>query len=96
MADYKFDGEKLKHRGTTVANVRGDNIRKGSGSTTVANVRGDDIRSGSGSTKLANLRGDDIRQGSGSSKIGTMRDVDNAIDGPGRVVKAALWLMFVR
>ena len=96
MSAYKFDGRYLKRGGTIVANVQGDNVRKGNSSTTVANIRGDHIRKGSGSSTEFNLRGDDIRQGSGSSRIAQMRDVDKDIDGPGRVVKAALWLYFVR
>ena len=96
MADYRFDGSRLKHRGSTIANVSGDKIRRGSGSSTVANIKGDSIRDGSGSKTMANVKGSDIRQGSGSSRIGTMKDVDNAIDGPGGVTKAALWFYFVR
>ena len=96
MSSYKFDGKKLKRGGTTVANVSGTRIRKGSGSSAICNIRDDNIRDGSGSSTKFNLRGDDIRSGSGSSKIATMKDVDKDIDGPGRVVKAALWLYFVR
>ena len=45
---------------------------------------------------IANLKGDDIRKDRGSTRIARMRDVDGDIDGPGRLVKAALWLYFVR
>ena len=48
MADYKFDGQRLKLRGTTIANISGNNIRKGSGGSIVANIRDSKIRSGSG------------------------------------------------
>jgi hypothetical protein len=96
MAKYKFDGTELKDGGKTVANVRGDDIREGSGSHVIGNIRGDDIRQGSGSSVMFNIRGDEIRQGSGSSKIGTMENVHSAIDGPGKVVKAALWVLCCR
>ncbi len=96
MSRYKFDGKYLKYGSKTIANVSGDNIRKGSGSITEANIRNDQIRKGSGSTVLANVRGRDIRQGSGSSKIGTMDDVDKAIEGPGGTTKAALWILYVK
>ena len=33
MAKYKFDGKYLKQGGTTIANVSGDRIRKGTGSS---------------------------------------------------------------
>ena len=96
MASYKFDGTLLKQSGKTIANVSGDKIREGSGGKVVANVRNDQIRQGSGGTVVFNVRGDNVCQGSGSSRIATMKDVNNAIDGPGKVVKAALWLIFCR
>ena len=39
MARYKFDGTRLKSGGSTIANVRGDRICRGSGSTTICNIR---------------------------------------------------------
>jgi len=67
-----------------------------SGSTVISNIKGDDIRQGSGTTVIFNVKCDEIRQGSGSSRIATMKDVDGAIAGPGRVVRAALWVLYVR
>lgn len=96
MSKYKFDGRSLKLGSSTIANVSGNNIRKGSGSSTEGNIRNDQIRQGSGSSVIANVRGRDIRQGSGSSKIGTMDDVDKVIEGPGGITKAALWVLFVK
>jgi K+/H+ antiporter YhaU regulatory subunit KhtT len=96
MAKYKFDGTNLKEGSKTLANVQGNNIRKETGSTVIANIQGDNIRQGTGSTVLANVRGDEIRQGTGTTKIATMKDVDSAIEGPGRVVKAALWFVCCR
>lgn len=96
MSHYKFDGTNLKEGGRIIANVKGHEIREGSGSHVIGNLKGDDIRQGSGSTILFNVRGDDIRQGSGSTRIATLRDVDAAIEGPGKLVKAALWLLVCR
>jgi len=96
MAQYKFDGKYLKRGGTTIANVNGKYIRKGSGGSTVANISGDKVRKGSGGTTLINVRGDDIRQGSGGTRIAKMRDVRKDIDGPGGVTLAALWYCFIR
>ena len=96
MAKLKFDGKSLKDGSKTIANVSGTNIREGSGSKTVANISGNNIREGSGSKVLFNVSGDDIRQGSGSSKMATMKDVDAQIDGPGKIVKAALWAYYCR
>ncbi len=96
MSQLKFDGVRLKDGGSTIANVRGDKICSGSGSSVACNVRGDKICEGSGSSTAFNVRGDNICEGSGSSRIATMKDVDKAISGPGHVIKAALWVWFVR
>lgn len=96
MTKYKFDGTALKDGGKTIANVKGNDIREGNGFTVRANVKDDNVRQGNGFTVLFNIKGDDIRQGDGFTKIATMKDVDKVIDGPGKVIKAALWLMFCR
>lgn len=93
---YKFDGTNLKDGVKVVANIKGNDIREGSGVKVIANIKGDDIREGSGVKVMANIKGDDIRQGSGVSKIATMKDVEKVIEGPGKVVKAALWFYFCR
>jgi hypothetical protein len=96
MTNYKFDGQQLKYRSKTIANTRGDNICEGSGTSVVCNLRGDNICKGRGTTVEFNLRGDKICKGRGTSKIADLDDAEDAIDGPGRVVLAALWLYFVR
>jgi hypothetical protein len=93
---FKFDGRYLKDGATIVANISGNQIRKGNGSIAVANIKDDVVRKGSGSIALINMKGTDIRSGTGSMKVGTMRDVDKAIDGPGGITKAALWFLFVK
>ena len=95
MAKYKFDGDKLKLGSKIIANVKGDKIRNGNTSSIIANIKGDKIRDKNGSSTMFNLRGNDIRKGNGSSRIATMREVDGAIDGPGGITKAALWLYLV-
>lgn len=96
MAKYKFDGKNLKEGSRTIANVQGDNIREGNGVKVIGNIKGDNIRQGNGVTVLFNVKGDNIRQGNGVTKLATMDDVDDDIDGPGKVVKAALWLLCCR
>ena len=96
VAAYTFDGRRLKKGARVIANVAGDRIREGTGSTVACNIHGERIRDGTGSRVMFNLRGDVIREGTGGRRIARMRDVDDDIDGPGRVVKAALWLYFVR
>ena len=96
MAQYKFDGKYLKRGGSTIANVSGNKIRKGSGGSTVANISGNKIRQGTGGSTLCNISGNNIRQGTGGSRIATMRDVRKQIDGPGGVTLAALWYCFIR
>jgi hypothetical protein len=96
MAKYKFDGTYLKEGSTVLANVKGNEIREGRGTTVIGNIKGDEIRQKHGTTIMFNIKGDEIRQGNSTSKIATMKDVDKEIDGPGKVVKAALWLLCCR
>jgi hypothetical protein len=96
VSNFTFDGVVLKYGGKTIANVRGDSIREGTGSHVAANIRGEQIREGMGSHTLFNVRGDEIRSGTGSSRIARMNEVDADIRGPGHIVKAALWLFFCR
>jgi hypothetical protein len=99
-AKYKFDGSKLteKNRSTVIANVRGDRICDGtSSSRVVANVRGDRICDGTSSSKfIANVKSGNLCSKAGSSRICKMKDIHNEIEGPGEVIKAALWLCFVK
>lgn len=96
MSKMSFDGTRLKDGGKTIANVSGKQIREGTGGKVIANISGDSIREGSGGKVLFNISGDNIRQGSGGAKVATMKDVHNAIAGPGKNVKAALWLFYCR
>lgn len=96
MARIKFDGKYLKRGSSAIANVRKDKICKGLGSNATCNIRGEKICDGLGSNASFNVKGKDIRRGNTSSKIASMKEVDKAIDGPGHIVKAALWLYFVR
>lgn len=96
MAKYKFDGTNLKDGSKMIANVKGNDIRQGNGSTVIGNIKGDAIREKNGSTVIFNIKGDDIRQGNGSTKIATMNNVNDDIEGPGKVVKAALWVLCCR
>jgi hypothetical protein len=63
MANYTFDGTNLKEGSTTIANVKGNEIRKGLSSSVIGNIKGDEIRQGSGSAVLFNVKNDEIRQG---------------------------------
>lgn len=94
---YKFDGTKLTKRGssTTIATVRGDKICKGTSTSTTATIRGDKVCDGTSSTTAYTIRGDNICQKTSTSRYKKMKDVDSDIEGPGKVVKAALWLYFV-
>lgn len=92
----KFDGVNLKDGTKVIANVKGSTIREGSGFKVLCNIKNDEIREGAGFKVMFNIKGDDIRQGNGFSKVATMKQVDATIDGPGKNIKAALWLYFCR
>lgn len=97
-AKYRFDGTKLTRTGMSlaIATVRGNKICEKTRTTATATIRGDKIADKTRTTTAFTVRGDKICKGSGYASIATMKEVDAAIDGPGNVVKAALWLYFVR
>ena len=96
MADYTFDSTTLKRGTTTIAHVKDNQIRQGNGTKVLGHIHGEAIREGTGTKTLFTRKGDEIRAGTGTSKIATMKDVDAAIKGPGKTIKAALWLLCCR
>ena len=90
MSGYKFDGKYLQSGSDKIGEVRGNDIW--SGSNKIGEIRGNDIWRGS--SKIGDVRGQDIWMG--SNKVGTMNDARKAIDGPGGVTLAALWLLLVK
>ena len=99
MANFKMHGDQLREGSKTIANVRGNQIREGSGINTIANVRGNEIRKGSGINIIANVRGDEIRAGNGMNKIGTITQARKEIGAANTmdpVMVAAFWLCFVK
>ena len=86
----KLDGNNFKDGYKTIANIRNDQIREGTGSTVLANVRNDQIREKSGSTVIANTRNGDVRKGSGSSKLTSFAGFD------GGKMSWALWYLFCK
>ena len=98
MARYKFDGTKLTRSGSslTIATVRGSKICAKTSSIATATIRGDKICDKTSGIAAFTVRGDKICKGTSSTAMAKKRDVDADIKGPGAVVKAALWLYFVR
>jgi hypothetical protein len=96
MAKLKFDGTKLKDGGRLIATVRGDKICAKTSYTAEVTIRKDAICEKTGYKKLATLRKNDLCQGTGYSKLISLDDIDDEIEGPGGITKAALWFCFVR
>jgi hypothetical protein len=93
---YKFDGIKLKMGSKTIANVRGSKICKSTGTQAICNIRGDKVCEGTGTKAVFNLRGDKICEKTGARKICSLDDVNDYIEGPGGLIKAAMWFFFIR
>ncbi len=95
--EYKRD--QLKDGSKTIANIRGDRLRSGSGQTTLCNVRGDNVRKGNGQTTLCNVRNGDIRDRNGQSRKAKVKDIKKMIRGSeslSDVLIAAIWQSFIR
>ena len=95
--EYKND--RIKDGSKTIANIRGDRLRRDTGSTTLCNVRNDRVRKGTGSSTLCNVRNGDIRDGSGSSRKAKVKDIKKMIRGSDSlsdVFVAAIWQTFIR
>ena len=52
----EYKGDKLKDGSKTIANIRGDKLRSGTGSSTLCNVRDDKVRKGTGTSTLCNVK----------------------------------------
>ena len=95
----EYRREQLKDGSKTIANIRGDKLRKGTGSSTLCNVRDDKVRRGTGTSTLCNVRNGDIRDGTGTSRKAKVRDVKKMIKGSeslSDVFLAAIWQTFIR
>ena len=95
----EYRREQLKDGSKTIANIRGDKLRKGTGSSTLCNVRDDKVRRGTGSSTLCNVKNGDIREGTGSSRRAKVKDIKKMIKGSeslSDVFVAAIWQTFIR
>ncbi len=78
----EYRREQLKDGGKTIANIRGDKLRKGTGSSTLCNVKNGDIRDGTGSSRKAKVK--DIKK--------MIKGSESLSD----VFVAAIWQTFIR
>ena len=95
----EYRREQLKDGDKTIANIRGDKLRNGTGSSTLCNVRDDKVRRGTGSSTLCNVKNGDIRDGTGSSRKAKVKDIKKMIKGSeslSDVFVAAIWQTFIR
>ena len=95
----EYRREQLKDGSKTIANIRGDKLRKGTGTSTLCNVRDDKVRRGTGTSTLCNVKNGDIRDGTGTSRKAKVRDVKKMIKGSeslSDVFIAAIWQTFIR
>ena len=95
--EYRRD--QLKDGSKTIANIKGDRLRSGTGISTLCNVKDNKVRKGTGISTLCNVKNGDIRDGNGISRKAKVKDIKKMIKGSeslSDVFVAAVWQMFIR
>ena len=95
--EYRRD--QLKDGSKTIANIKGDRLRSGTGISTLCNVKDNKVRKGTGISTLCNVKNGDIRDGNGISRKAKVKDIKKMIKGSeslSDVFVAAIWYTFIR
>ncbi len=95
--EYRRD--QLKDGSKTIANIKGDRLRSGTGISTLCNVKDNKVRKGTGISTLCNVKNGDIRDGNGISRKAKVKDIKKMIKGSeslSDVFIAAIWQTFIR
>ena len=95
--EYRRD--QLKDGSKTIANIKGDRLRSGTGISTLCNVKDNKVRNGTGISTLCNVKNGDIRDGNGISRKAKVKDIKKMIKGSeslSDVFVAAIWQTFIR
>jgi hypothetical protein len=95
MADYTFDGKRLKKKssGQKLAEVDNNTIRS-SNAAVFGQIEGKNIRDSHGK-KVAEFDGKDVKDDKGK-KITSIKDIQTIIEGAPGIDMAALWYFFVK
>ena len=95
--EYRRD--QLKDGSKTIANIKGDRLRSGTGISTLCKVKDNKVRKGTGISTLCNVKNGDIRDGNGISRKAKVKDIKKMIKGSeslSDVFVAAIWQTFIR
>ncbi len=95
--EYRRD--QLKDGSKTIANIKGDRLRSGTGISTLCNVKDNKVRKGTGISTLCNVKNGEIRDGNGISRKAKVKDIKKMIKGSeslSDVFIAAIWQTFIR
>ncbi len=94
MADYTFDGKRLKnHTGQKMGEVDKNSIRAWNGAM-LGEIERNNIRDGHGK-KVAEFDGKVLKDDRGN-KITTLEEIQKVIEGGNGIVLAAMWYFFVK
>jgi hypothetical protein len=95
MADYTFDGKRLKKKSTgqKLGEVDKDTVRS-SNAAVFGQIEGKNIRDSHGK-KVAEFDGKDVKDDKGK-KVMSIKDIQAVIEGEPGIGMAALWFFFVK
>jgi hypothetical protein len=94
MADYTFDGKRLKSRSGQKAGEIDRNLVRAWNGARLGEIEGKNIRDAHGK-KVLELDGNIIKDDMGK-KITTLKDIQKMIDGYGEISLVALWYFFIK
>jgi len=94
MADFTFDGKRLKKSSGQKAGEIDRNLVRAWNGAKLGEIEGKNIRDAHGK-KVIEFDGKNIKDDTGK-KIATLQDIKQIIEGEGDIALVALWYFFVK
>jgi hypothetical protein len=94
MADYSFDGKRLKSRSGQKLGELDRNLVRAWNAAKLGEIEGRSIRDAHGK-KVLEFDGKTVKDDTGK-RVATLQDIQGIIEGEGGIALVAMWHFFVR
>lgn len=94
MADYSFDGKRLKSGSGQKLGELDRNLVRAWNAAKLGEIQGKSIRDAHGK-KVLDFDGKNVKDDTGK-RVTTLKDIQGLIDGEGGIELVALWYFFVK